>query len=571
MRDTLDIIAELTEDISSTQDMELEFEVHFAGISQNSFPGRGLVYSFFFHVALALAIVFWPIGHHSGYTPRPQWVVTMIPKDAIFLPRLGGGNSGAAAKGGSERSPRNSRPQSVAAQSKAGVSYPGAQPIVSNPPNPTNRVQTILQPELPNPIPLKTFVPLPNVVKLAVPSPHVETRMAENAQTLTAPEPAPAPVPVQPVAPVVPIAKPKLPVPLQDSSSSIPLQTLTKPPAPSVPAATPRPPLPKPQALPVTRGINARTLLVLSPTPTLPSQAAKIPAGEARGQFAITAQPNLAMTHLGPGAAAEAPATAVVGVGTHPDAATRDATGSHTASPGSDAHATPGGGSLGMAPIAGAGGTAAGSALGSGTGNAGGRGPGKGSGAGGGAGAGTGAFPGITIQGGEAEADNASSPGTAPGGASPDAELGSYGLTIVSTGNSGGGIGDFGIFYDEPVFTVYVAMQSAPGHPASSWTLQYAQVRGANDPVGALTAPFPLKRGNPDWPPELLARYTQQLMVVYSVIDEHGKMQKMRMMQTPNSALDRPLFDALEKWVFRPAKVNGQPVAVKVLLGVPLI
>ena len=29
-------------------------------------------------------------------------------------------------------------------------------------------------------------------------------------------------------------------------------------------------------------------------------------------------------------------------------------------------------------------------------------------------------------------------------------------------------------------------------------------------------------------------------------------------------------FQALSKWVFRPAQLNGQPVAVKVLLGIPL-
>jgi hypothetical protein len=30
------------------------------------------------------------------------------------------------------------------------------------------------------------------------------------------------------------------------------------------------------------------------------------------------------------------------------------------------------------------------------------------------------------------------------------------------------------------------------------------------------------------------------------------------------------IVEALNKWVFRPAQLNNQPVAVKVLLGMPL-
>jgi hypothetical protein len=34
--------------------------------------------------------------------------------------------------------------------------------------------------------------------------------------------------------------------------------------------------------------------------------------------------------------------------------------------------------------------------------------------------------------------------------------------------------------------------------------------------------------------------------------------------------VSNPIVEALNTWVFRPAQLNNQPVAVKVLLGIPL-
>jgi hypothetical protein len=39
---------------------------------------------------------------------------------------------------------------------------------------------------------------------------------------------------------------------------------------------------------------------------------------------------------------------------------------------------------------------------------------------------------------------------------------------------------------------------------------------------------------------------------------------------SPDDQLDKPVFDALGKWIFRPAEMNGSPVAVKVFWGIPL-
>lgn len=141
-------------------------------------------------------------------------------------------------------------------------------------------------------------------------------------------------------------------------------------------------------------------------------------------------------------------------------------------------------------------------------------------------------------------------------------------MTITSSGNSGGGVGDFGVFHNEPVFTVYVETANSADDPAPTWTLEYAALDPAES--AGLQPPFPKVKQMPEWPIDLATRYQGQMIVVYAVMDTEGKLQRMRVMQSPNLQFNQPLLDALEKWAFRPAKANGAPVEIKALLGVPI-
>jgi len=48
----------------------------------------------------------------------------------------------------------------------------------------------------------------------------------------------------------------------------------------------------------------------------------------------------------------------------------------------------------------------------------------------------------------------------------------SYGMTVVSTASSGGGLEDFGVFDNERVFTVYIPMKRTPDAEDPTWTLR---------------------------------------------------------------------------------------------------
>ena len=79
-----------------------------------------------------------------------------------------------------------------------------------------------------------------------------------------------------------------------------------------------------------------------------------------------------------------------------------------------------------------------------------------------------------------------------------------------------------------------------------------------------------MTRERPDLPAELVRKYLRRLIIVYAIINLDGKMEQMSVKDSPDPQLNQPVLDALSKWVFRPGSLNGDPVAMKILLGIPL-
>jgi len=141
-----------------------------------------------------------------------------------------------------------------------------------------------------------------------------------------------------------------------------------------------------------------------------------------------------------------------------------------------------------------------------------------------------------------------------------------------NTASSGGGLEDFGVFDNERVFTVYIPMKRTPDAEDPTWTLQYAlqdaSLVTSGDPQVA--APSAVMREWPQIPEELEKKYSQRQVVISAIVDKDGKVSHVVVKQTPDARVSNPIVEAVEKWVFRPAQFNNQPVAVKILLGIPL-
>jgi hypothetical protein len=594
-------------------------------ITREQLPGRGLLYSFLVHEVAIIALLLLP-GRFRHEERRFYEVERWLPGDTKLtynLPELGGGQKGGGRPGGKSGggSPKKGGSSPAPAPKEGGLVYPAPQPVISNPPNPTNRIQTILQPDLVKPPELKAPLPLPNIVKIA------------RGSTLPAPPPLVPKVNMAALPPAKPPEAPKLHAELRPPTPSyaLPLTNLPPPmeaPKLALPPATPEPPKEYKPIVPQVAqsattahaaaapapdlslprgagGMDDRSLLVLSPTPGPPGGAANVPPGEARGQFAMGPEANLrGSANLPPGS----PTGIEGGTGTGGSGTGAGGTGTGAGGPGSGSGEGGGGGGIGkgtgpgtgngVGPGTGTGsgtgtGTGTGSGLngtggggtGNGTGTGTGSGPGRGegtgtgTGTGSGSGSGTNPFPGISIVGGTGPTGVVG--GTKSSQPRPRGPTPTYGMTIVATASSGGGLRDYGIFRNEQVFTVYINMTHSET-PAPSWTLQYAvlkkpnpgaislSVSGAVQMSDHVVAPYPIDKEDPKFPTEVVARNEGRLIVVYAEITSEGKTENIRIIQSPNPLLNPPLIEALSKWTFRAADKNGQPVAVKALLGIPL-
>jgi hypothetical protein len=578
-------------------------------------PGRGLLYSSIGHELALLAIFLFVTYGFPSMRAQKLLAHSVTQDHIIYLPEVGGGKEGQKSPGGGQSTPQEA--SAAPARASKGFAYPGPQAILSDPPNPTNAFQTVLRPLIVHPEPLRNLVPLPNIVRMA------ETRLPSDliAPKSAMPKLAPQPIKVKQDANAHRDAKWKVPVndvPKLVAKADMPKLPAAEQPLPDAPKIEPQPakeedeerqvekPSPKPikvtaekraekaekQATPLSPAQVARLemhgkapepLVSLSPMPLPPGSNAKVPAGEARGRFAIAPGGTLNPNSITPGKTNGTPST-TPGTGQEKSAAPNAATeAASNAGTGAGHNAAAGGGSGnakegsggGSAGVGGGSGNTSGAGLGgSGTGRGGGKtGSGAGStsgrgsvgtGSGGGNGQGTGSFPGITIQGGEDNANN-SPPSFSVEPQTP------YGMTVVSTASSGGGLADFGVFREERVFTVYIPMKRTPDAEDPTWTLQYAlEDSSLTSGDQQVAAPSAVMREWPQVPGELEKKYAQREVVIAAVVDKEGKVSHLSVKETPDARVSTPIMQALSKWVFRPAQVNNQPVTVKILIGIPL-
>ena len=122
-------------------------------------------------------------------------------------------------------------------------------------------------------------------------------------------------------------------------------------------------------------------------------------------------------------------------------------------------------------------------------------------------------------------------------------------------------------------------MRGTTADHSPSWTLQYARLRSAAEISAAasnqiqegLTPPFPLVKELPKLNSELIRTYLRNVIVVYAVMDVQGKLQSLSVRQSPDARFNAAILAALTHWTFQPAQLSGQPVPLKVLIGIPLL
>jgi TonB family protein len=537
-----------------------------------SLPSRGLFWSALVHGLFTLAFLYASSSHWLAGRVHLATAQSMVQEhEVLLLPRLEptGSDGAAAPSSNGENSKREADlASSYDAKALQGVVYKGPQLIVSNSPHPDNFVQTIRQPDLAAKRKLAAPLPLPPMVSIAADKPLLASPAPQPAPDVAdenRPIVAAAPITLPPQQPRV--EAPKLPLPAASSVDDL-LHVVANA---AVPASMPK--LARQNSAAKT-GNEARNILVVDAIPGPDRKPSAIPQGELYGTFTVSPAGATAIGLAGGGMELKgAPGMAnASGVGASPYAGNGSKSSGHT---GEDKAVRAG---VGPGTGAGRGGTEAGlgsSLGGKETGNGSGTGAVQASGNGRGVGAGSGSspFPSIMIQGGIGGSSR--SIARAPVAATSKPQT-SYGISILA-GGGGGGFKDFGVFRNEASYTVYVDMADT-GASGSSWTLQYAldsrRAPNSSDssphPHGLLVPPYATLKSLPHFSPEAARKGRGGTMVIFGVINPQGKLEDLRVMQSPEPGLNQFLLDSLRKWTFRPAEMDGAHVPVKVLLGVPV-
>ena len=83
--------------------------------------------------------------------------------------------------------------------------------------------------------------------------------------------------------------------------------------------------------------------------------------------------------------------------------------------------------------------------------------------------------------------------------------------------------------------------------------------------------PVPVRTVPPEYPDELRREGVSGLVMVKCSIDEQGNVTETLVEKSSNTAFEKPALAAVKKWKFKPAKQDGNPVAIKVSIPIKFV
>jgi TonB family protein len=120
-----------------------------------------------------------------------------------------------------------------------------------------------------------------------------------------------------------------------------------------------------------------------------------------------------------------------------------------------------------------------------------------------------------------------------------------------------------------PIQTLLMNMPNLTS-ATGSWVLNFAELPGEKIPLnGAIAAPLPIRKVDPEYPPELIQQGVQGEVVLYGVIGRDGTVSQIRVVESLDPVLDHNAVVAFGKWKFLPALADNVPIDLEVLVHIP--
>jgi TonB family protein len=128
------------------------------------------------------------------------------------------------------------------------------------------------------------------------------------------------------------------------------------------------------------------------------------------------------------------------------------------------------------------------------------------------------------------------------------------------------------IFASKKIYRMLINMPNL-NSATGSWILNFSELRMNSEgpPLASsdVSAPGPLRKIDPKYPPNLIKDHVEGEVVLYAVIRRDGSVDSIQLVRGIDDQLDANAMQALSQWKFRPATRQGIPVDLEAIVRIP--
>ncbi len=129
------------------------------------------------------------------------------------------------------------------------------------------------------------------------------------------------------------------------------------------------------------------------------------------------------------------------------------------------------------------------------------------------------------------------------------------------------------IFASKRIYKMLVNMPNL-NSATGSWILNFSELLsnaegGRQTSSSDVSAPGPLKKIDPKYPPTLVKERVEGEVVLYAVIRSDGSVDSIQLVRGIDEQLDANAMQAFSQWKFRPATKQGTPIDLEAIVHIP--
>jgi len=128
------------------------------------------------------------------------------------------------------------------------------------------------------------------------------------------------------------------------------------------------------------------------------------------------------------------------------------------------------------------------------------------------------------------------------------------------------------IFASKKIYKMLVNMPNL-NSATGSWILNFSELHSSAEGPHTLSAdvsaPGPIRKVDPKYPPTLIKEHVEGEVVLYAVIRSDGSVDSIQLVHGIDDLLDANAMNALSQWKFHPAIKQGVPIDLEAIVHIP--